>query len=502
MSKCWLACAFVCLILLVSSCNQPTTQANAQPGPRREGKDRGGGRNRPLREMALPPEVAVNKAMSVVLGCPTDHSIVFGFLSDNERTGNLYYAKEGDELIQTGGDISFHSGESIEIELASLSPDQEYSYKLNYRLKEDASQSGVIEGSFHTQRAPGSTFTFEIQGDSHPERQGKQFGPMLYAQTLRAAAADKPDFYMTIGDDFSVDALQTVNADTVKDVYLNQRYYLSIVGETAPIFLVNGNHEQAAMCNLDGTADNVAVWAGTSRNAYFSEPAPDAFYTGDKEKIEHIGLLRDYYAWTWGDALFVVIEPYWHSPKAVDNPFGVGQRTRDLWEVTLGDAQYQWFKDTLEHSNAKYKFVFTHHVLGTGRGGVELADYYEWGGKSQNGQWEFDAKRQGWELPIQQLMVKNGVTIFFQGHDHLFAKQELDGVVYQTLPCPADPNYAMDNAQAYQEGDKLPCSGRVRVTVSPAKVTVDYIRSYRPEDETAEHKSGEIAYSYTITGGK
>ncbi|MBK6791105.1 MAG: hypothetical protein IPG80_00890 [Anaerolineales bacterium] len=41
--------------------------------------------------------------------------------------------------------------------------------------------------------------------------------------------------------------------------------------------------------------------------------------------------------------------------------------------------QYQWFRQTLETSNAKYKFVFTHHVLGTGRGGIELADTFEWG---------------------------------------------------------------------------------------------------------------------------
>ena len=35
------------------------------------------------------------------------------------------------------------------------------------------------------------------------------------------------------------------------------------------------------MANLDGTPDNVAVWAQTSRNAYYPQPAPDVFYTGD-----------------------------------------------------------------------------------------------------------------------------------------------------------------------------------------------------------------------------
>ena len=45
----------------------------------------------------------------------------------------------------------------------------------------------------------------------------------------------------------------------------------------------------------------------------------------------------------------------------------------DPWESTIGDAQYQWLKHTLEESEAKYKFVFAHHVLGTDRGAVEMA---------------------------------------------------------------------------------------------------------------------------------
>jgi hypothetical protein len=146
-----------------------------------------------------------------------------------------------------------------------------------------------------------------------------------------------------------------------------------------------------------------------------------------------------------------------------------------------------------------FKFVFTHQVLGTGRGGVELAGLYEWGGQNARGVDEFAAKRPGWDLPIHDLMAANDVTIFFHGHDHLFARQQLDGVVYQELPSPADPNYADTNAPAYESGDVLPSSGRVRVTVSPAKVLVEYVRSYLPKDATAEHPDGEVAYSYQIT---
>ena len=137
-------------------------------------------------------------------------------------------------------------------------------------------------------------------------------------------------------------------------------------------------------------------------------------------------------------------------------------------------------------------------MLGSGRGGVDVSDLYEWGGHNKRGDWEFAEKRPGWELPIHQLMVKHGVTHFFQGHDHLFARQERDGIVYQEVPMPADPFYQTRNENRYESGVKLPNSGYLRVMVSPEEVKVDYVRCYLPKDETEQQKSGDIAHSYTI----
>jgi predicted phosphodiesterase len=355
------------------------------------------------------------------------------------------------------------------------------------------------EYHFHTARTPGSPFVFEIQGDSHPERSPKQNVPELYEQTLLAVAKDRPDFFICMGDDFSVDTLQEINKTTVEGSYLRQLPYLGLLAHSTPLFLVNGNHEQASRANHDGKPDNVAVWAQNARNSLFPQPAPDGFYSGDKEEVPHIGLLRDYYAWTWGDALFVTIDPYWHSKVAVDNKFGGGDKRRDLWEIGLGEEQYRWLKQTLEVSQAKYKFVFAHHVNGTGRGGVAQAGYYEWGGKSRDGRTEFKTKRPGWAMPVHQLMAKNGVTIFFQGHDHIFAREELDGVVYQTLPDPANLNPEPINAGAYPGADIFPNSGRVRVAVGPENVRVEYVSSRLPSDATAEHPDGEIIFAYEVS---
>jgi hypothetical protein len=186
----------------------------------------------------------------------------------------------------------------------------------------------------------------------------------------------------------------------------------------------------------------------------------------------------------------------------IDNGLG-GQtsKTPDKWLLTHGDPQVAWLKETLEQSTAKWKFVFAHHVMGTGRGGVEIAGQYEWGGANGDGTPGFAAHRPTWPLPIHQLMVANHVTIFFQAHDHLFAHQELDGVVYQELPNPADYTYTAFNADAYTSGDILPNSGYVRVAVSPSSVKVDYVREFLPKDENATQKSGQVAFSYTISGG-
>lgn len=56
------------------------------------------------------------------------------------------------------------------------------------------------------------------------------------------------------------------------------------------------------------------------------------------------------------DALFVVLDPFWFTPKQR----GPG----DNWKRTLGAEQYQWLKRTLAASRAKFKFVFIHHLVG------------------------------------------------------------------------------------------------------------------------------------------
>lgn len=464
-------------------------------------------------------------AFSQLLGRPTAESVVLSVRPEKDCVIRVRWGVPDGGSEQVSDEVKLSAGEPREVKLAGLMPNRAYRYCVETRRASDFVPAEWFE--FHTARPAGSEFVFAVQGDSHPERPTKMYDPGLYARTMQNVASDRPDFYFCMGDDFSIERFIERGKPTqsqVDGVYAHQRGFLGVVGRTAPVFLVNGNHEQAARYLLDGTDTDPAVLAGRARVKYFPLPAPDGFYSGNDEPVEHVGLLRDYYSWTWGDALFVVIDPYWHSPIAVDNQAGEkapargeagrgqgekgdrggrgGKGNRDLWAITLGDAQYRWLEKTLRESRAKHKFVFSHHVLGTGRGAVEVAGRYEWGGDDQRGVDRFKEKRPNWDLPIHDLMRETGVTIFFQGHDHLYARQELDGVVYQTVPNPADPTFTAFNRESYRSGVIHPNSGHLRVTVTAAEVKVEYVGSRREQDEEAQGKNAGIVHSYTIPARK
>ena len=249
-------------------------------------------------------------AITQILGRPTFSSVVVNVRADADLELYVEYGRESGTYDTQTDPVVAPAGQPVEVALTGLAADAAYSYRVEYRSPGGGAFQPTDEQTFHTQRAPGSAFTFAVQGDSHPERERNMFNAELYTRTLRAVAAERPDFYITSGDDFSVDTLRSLTANTVTERYTLQLPYLGIVGRTAPLFLVNGNHEQAARYLLDGSPDNVAVWAQNARNRFYPQPAPDGFYSGNAEAVPHIGLLRNYFAWEWGDALFVVIDPY------------------------------------------------------------------------------------------------------------------------------------------------------------------------------------------------
>jgi hypothetical protein len=189
----------------------PTLAQNIEPDrPRRRAP--GGGRRRSADDYVLPPELAAFSLLSLVLGRVSDRSVTVSVLAKETMEGYFEYGTAPGNYGRKTNLLALPAGQPVELVFDSLQPNTEYFYRLQYRQPGEAAFHARPECRFHTQRAAGSTFMFAIQGDSHPERP-QMSDPDLYARTLLNAAAAKPDFYICMGDDFSVDTLQTLNAD-------------------------------------------------------------------------------------------------------------------------------------------------------------------------------------------------------------------------------------------------------------------------------------------------
>lgn len=464
---------------------------------------------------------ASDSRLNIVLGRPTGTSIAASVLTDPGTQVYLEYGTASGVYSATTPIETVTTQYPVVVTMTNLNPETRYFYRARYRTSSEVAYRVEPERSFQTRPRAGSTFSFGVQGDSHPERTGNMFNAGLYTVNMQNVAARRPDMYFALGDDFSIEGIldrNQLSQANVDALYRNQRTYFGVMGHSTAVFLVNGNHEQAAAYLLSPRfvtpfAD-APIFQGRARLNFFPLPAPDGFYSGDLKEQPGVGLPRDYYAWEWGDALFVTIDPYWHSPVPVDNGVPGVDKTSNTWEATIGDEQYAWLKQVLETSRARYKFVFAHHVLGTFRGAAGIVHQFEWGGYNKNGTaYEFPSWRPRWAKPIHQLMNDTGVTIFFSGHDHVFSRERVDNVVYQSVPNPADNTYTAFNADAYDPdrislpgarydpayGVVLPNAGFLQVTVSPQGVTVSYIRAVLPGDEAkAGAVNGAVAFSYTV----
>ncbi|MEI6766924.1 MAG: T9SS type A sorting domain-containing protein [Bacteroidota bacterium] len=430
-----------------------------------------------------------------ILGRPTDTSITVSVLFSQNVDLFIEYGTVTGLYPNATTTISSTGGTPDEIDLQNLLPDTKYYYRTRYRASGGGTFLASAEHTFHTQRAAGSTFTFTVESDVH--LYDKKGCENLYKVCLNNQAADHPDFMVdmgdTYGDDHHPDQVTSGKADSLHRVY---RPILGAICHSVPYYFCLGNHEGEFDYYLAQTPpDNMAVYSTLWRKFYFPNPYPNNFYSGNTEVEPYgMGQPENYYAWTWGDALFVVLDVYRYQCDTSAKPKN--------WDWTMGDTQYNWFKNTLEGSTAKFKFVFAHQLRGQGRGGVADAPFFEWGGYEQNGtSYGFTTKRPGWAEPIHQLMVNNGVNIFFHGHDHLFAHEVLDSVVYQEVPMPSDSTYEIGmlaNADAYVS-DTLDGSGHIRVTVSSSCVKVDYVKAWLPIDTVGGlHHNGEVAFSYII----
>ncbi len=455
-----------------------------------------------------------------MLGRVEANSVTVTAAPDQSAEVYLEYGTSSGTYINQTTPVACDSVNPVVAVLSGLNSSTGYFYRMRYRAagSSDVFASGT-EHSFHTCRAQGEPFLFDIQADQHLDA---GWDSTCFTKTQENIVADKPDFLMDLGDCFLSEKYNMCEDTLHARLKLARRWYDNIC-HSIPLFITIGNHEGERGPNNNGSDTCFAVRAANERIKYYPNPVPDNFFSGDTSHTAFVGQRESWYSFTWGDALIVVIDPYWF---AIAKTTGTSESG---WNFTLGTAQYNWLKATLRGSTAKFKFVFAHQLVGgvqpsvggvsqgPGRGGAQYANLYEMGGYSQAGTDDWSTFRPGWDIPLHNLFVETGVNAYFHGHDHLFACEERDGVVYQECPQPGLANYTKaNNAAVYGYLDSntnssefgyfadsenvLPCSGHMRVTINGDSARVDYVRSFKDSSINAQNGwvNGMTAYSYTL----
>lgn len=444
---------------------------------------------------------------NAILVDPTPSSITVSVVSHRHGEAYVAFAPVGSPATTRTPTQHLHEGESVRFELQPLRTDTAYRWQLWTRAEGDKEFAASDDCSFHTPRQAGSPFTFTVQADSHLDG---NVTPAIYGQMLANALADAPDFHVDLGDTFMTDKRRDFREAAPQ--YLAQRYWLGRLCHSAPLFLALGNHDGENGYAGRGPED-IAGWSFAQRTHLFPPPTirsgKGAMYTGRTTWGDDGGAC--YYAFTWGDTLCCVLDPFWATTTRARGGGSEVDLTDESWRMSLGRAQYDWLARTLANSKAPFRFVFIHHLVGgrgrVARGGAEASPYFEWGGKNADGSDGFAVHRPGWPKPIHDLLVAGGVSAVFHGHDHLFVRGERDGIVYQCVPQPGNARGGTRSAAeyGYDSGTILGSPGHLRVAVGPTAATVAFVRASVADDRDGRRRRGDaerngtVVHEYTLT---
>ncbi|MBS1704664.1 MAG: metallophosphoesterase [Armatimonadetes bacterium] len=405
--------------------------------------------------------------LNVIAGAPTDTSIKLNLMANETTAFSLKL--DGSPKVVSG---KLDRGMPKSITLDGLKGGHRYEYTLSAGKTD-------LKGEFVTAPPTGSSFLFTVQADSHLDGNSDL---AVYETSLKNQLGENPDFLIDLGDTFMVDKYPRYQ-DALGQ-YLAQRYWFSLIGKKSSVFLCLGNHDGETGWVQKGQT-GATDWARENRRRYFPTIEKNGFYTGAPEK----GL---YYSWKWGDALFVVLDPFVATTRKPKN-------SDEGWNWTLGTDQFKWFKDTLRASKAKYKFVIIHHLVGgfgkDARGGADVSHLFEWGDSKG-----FPENRDGWGEPIHSIMKACKVTAVLHGHDHLYAHEERDGITYLEVPQPSQArgdNTSDAEEYGYRSGTILGSSGHIRISVSPSQAKFEYVKT-RLNPLT----NGEVVDTFSLKPGK
>ncbi|HUU82895.1 MAG TPA: metallophosphoesterase [Phycisphaerae bacterium] len=420
------------------------------------------------------------------------------------------------------------STDPTQVQLSGFPPDAELFYQCRYRRKGNGQWTARPVRRMHTARPPGSAYKVALIADTHlAMAQRKQQTEHKPRQNLKATIervlADRPDFVIFLGDEPLTTSWYTADREMNQQLTCERwefwrQFYVPLL-QAVPSYLVIGNHEGEAgyqQIYLHGHWP-LQRWATIARKTYYPNPLPDTYpeggedqgWRGDQNSEPTGGAdqgncspLQNYFAWTWGDALFVVLDVQRYTNVGRGFPM-----SPDDW--TLGQPQLQWLERVLTGSNARWKLVLGHHLMGGwnwGREGTKRppeASAYARGGARY--------ARVGEQARITDLMNRAGAQMFLYGHDHVFAHQQAEGIHFVCCGRPTKMPDRMQSTPGWKEAygeasarnphDFHLAVGYTRLSVAPHGVTVDYVRTGTDPSgrENVSIPVGGTVYQFSVT---
>jgi len=340
----------------------------------------------------------------------------------------------------------------------NLSPATPYEYRVLLKQSGAESLQPVATGRFRTQRSRPGSYTVVLMTDSHLGYFSEGSGPVLTLdKVVQNAARAKAEFVLDLGDNVawpgSREYGQTGPDDAV-EAYVRYRRHLAPLSLNSPHFAVIGNWSGESGKFPDKSIEIMA----DVRRAFLPGPNHLTYPQGGSP-------MEDYYAFSWGDALYVILNIQTYSKPS--NPKELPSLMEDVNQITewtLGEKQMAWFERTLRQATERFRFVCMHHAAGGNAGDAANTLYGRGGARAWN---------TGEQARIHALMKKYHVQIFFYGHDHVFVDDVVDGIHY-ALPGSCGAPWKFTREQTGYERF-WPDSGHAQLDVTPRKATVSFI---------------------------
>ncbi len=407
-----------------------------------------------------------------LLSCPTETSIRITALNDKQPAeAVIEMRKEGaQEWERKKPALKLAAYEIFNWTVKDLSRATRYEYRVLLKQGTDETWRPVAGGSFTTQRKGPANYTAVLMTDPHTGSFPAGSGPALTLdKVVQNASRAKPEFVLDLGDNVAWPGSREFpqkDPNGAMNAYARYRRQIGPLSINAPHFAILGNWGGE---NGKFPEKSIEIVAAVRRSLL---PAPDhkTYPQGGSEK-------EDYYAFTWGDVLYVMLNIQTYSKPS--NPEALPSLMSDVNQITewtLGEKQMAWFESTLKNATERFRFVCMHHPAG-GNAGDPMNTLYGRGGAR--------AWNTGEQVKIHALMKKHKVQIFFYGHDHVFVDDVVDGIHY-TLPGSCGAPWKFTKAETGYERF-WPDSGHAQLDVTPEKATVTFI-----------NVEGKVLHSFSV----